>query len=108
MYIPIQLSPDLKNAAVHRGIKPQILSTIGDVALSVGSNFTKYLPVVFQILQEAAQLNVTFNKVCSLSGKSCNMCSLWEKHNIYACVGQFLSLHLSTFHSSVILCPASQ
>ncbi|CAI8026073.1 Importin subunit beta-1, partial [Geodia barretti] len=53
---------NLSNAAVHRSIKPQILSTIGDVALSIGSGFKVYLTIVFQILKEAAQLNVTINK----------------------------------------------
>jgi importin subunit beta-1 len=53
---------NLSNAAVHRTIKPQILSTIGDVALSIGSDFKVYLTIVFQILKEAAQLNVTINK----------------------------------------------
>lgn len=53
---------NLSNAAVHRTIKPQILSTVGDVALSIGINFQTYLPVVFQILREAAQLNVTVDK----------------------------------------------
>ena len=55
--------PPTKNAAVHRSIKPQILSTIGDVALSIGIEFEVYLQLVFQILKEAAQLNITFNKV---------------------------------------------
>ena len=52
--------------AVHRSIKPQILSTVGDVALAVGINFQSYLSVVFQILKEAAQLNITVDKVGSI------------------------------------------
>lgn len=56
------LLENLSNGAVHRSIKPQILSTVGDVALSIGVNFQKYLALVFQILQEAAQLNIVVDK----------------------------------------------
>ena len=56
----------LKNPAVHRSIKPQILSTIGDIALSIGANFKAYLNIVFQILKQAAHLDVTVIKVCAV------------------------------------------
>ncbi|XP_064389350.1 importin subunit beta-1-like [Halichondria panicea] len=46
----------LGNSTVHRSLKPQILSTIGDIALALGPNFQQYLEVVLQILQQAASI----------------------------------------------------
>lgn len=43
-----------QNTGAHRSLKPQILSTIGDVALALGPNFQQYLEVVLQILLQAA------------------------------------------------------
>lgn len=48
----------LKNAEVHRLIKPPILSTIGDVAMAIGPEFKQYLLVVLNVLQQASQLQV--------------------------------------------------
>ena len=48
----------LQNNAVHRSVKPHILSAIGDVALSIGPQFKKYLDIVLKILMQASQLQV--------------------------------------------------
>lgn len=48
----------LSNNAVHRSVKPHILSAIGDVALSIGPHFKKYLDIVLKILMQASQLQV--------------------------------------------------
>ena len=39
-------------------MKPHILSAIGDVALSIGPQFKKYLDIVLKILMQASQLQV--------------------------------------------------
>lgn len=56
------LLENLSSAAVHRQVKPQILSAIGDIALAIGPEFKKYLELVFKILRQAAQLNVQVDK----------------------------------------------
>ena len=52
------LLENLSNNEVHRLVKPQILSVFGDIALAVGSKFSKYLEVVLQTLREASQAQV--------------------------------------------------
>ena len=41
---------------VHRAIKPPILSTIGDIALAIGSGFNKYANPVLTILEQASRM----------------------------------------------------
>ena len=41
---------------VHRAVKPPILSTIGDIALAVGSDFKKYANPVLTILEQASRM----------------------------------------------------
>ncbi|XP_034938522.1 importin subunit beta-1 isoform X2 [Chelonus insularis] len=55
------LLENLRNNTVHRSVKPQILSVFGDVALSIGPEFKKYLEVVLQTLAEASQTDVDRN-----------------------------------------------
>ncbi|KAJ8320922.1 LOW QUALITY PROTEIN: hypothetical protein KUTeg_002509 [Tegillarca granosa] len=46
------------NATVHRSVKPQILSTFGDIALAIGPYFKNYLDYVLNTLQQASQAQV--------------------------------------------------
>ncbi|XP_012229589.1 importin subunit beta-1 isoform X1 [Linepithema humile] len=52
------LLENLSNNAVHRSVKPQIFSAFGDIAMSIGPQFKKYLDVVLQTLMQASQANV--------------------------------------------------
>ncbi|XP_049318405.1 importin subunit beta [Bactrocera dorsalis] len=52
------LLANLSEPTLHRSVKPQILSAFGDMALSIGSEFVKYLNVVLDMLNAASQLQV--------------------------------------------------
>lgn len=52
------LLENLGNNAVHRSVKPQILSVFGDIALAVGPEFKKYLDVVLSTLAQASQAQI--------------------------------------------------
>lgn len=55
------LLENLGNTALHRNVKPQILSVFGDMALSIGPDFKKYLQIVLQMLLHASQCQVDPN-----------------------------------------------
>ena len=52
------LLTNLRDADVHRSVKPHIISVFGDVAMATGKNFVRYIDHVTQTLQEAAQTQV--------------------------------------------------
>ena len=54
---PPRLIHNLGSPDVHRSIKPQILSTFGDLALTLGPGFDKYVDAVKGMLQQAMSLS---------------------------------------------------
>jgi len=50
------LFADVESATVSRMVKPSILAVLGEIALAIGAAFESYLPVVMQLLQQAATL----------------------------------------------------
>jgi importin subunit beta-1 len=48
----------LRNDAVRREVKPQVLIAMGDVALAVEDEFAKYLPTVTEMFHGATQLSI--------------------------------------------------
>lgn len=48
----------LADNSVHRSVKPHVLSTFGDIALAIGSNFSKYAVVVLTTLDQASHAQV--------------------------------------------------
>ena len=46
----------LQSRSIERSVKPHIISCLGDIALAVGSYFSRYLPYVFRMLIPASQL----------------------------------------------------
>ncbi|XP_046999145.1 importin subunit beta-1 isoform X1 [Schistocerca americana] len=59
--IMMLLLENLRDTTVHRSVKPQILSVFGDIALSIGAEFKKYLEVIFPTLAQASQAQVDRN-----------------------------------------------
>ena len=55
------LLENLNNPNLHRSVKPHILSVFGDVSLSIGHEFKKYLSIVLQMLMHASQVQVDQN-----------------------------------------------
>nr|CAD7440994.1 unnamed protein product [Timema bartmani] len=56
--IMMYLLENLGDNTVHRSVKPQILSAFGDIALSIGPEFKKYLDVVLRTLVQASQARI--------------------------------------------------
>ena len=52
------LMQNLSNPNIHRDVKPQVLSVFGDIALSIGAEFKKYLEPVITVLQQVMQIHV--------------------------------------------------
>lgn len=52
------LMQNLSNPEIHRDVKPQVLSVFGDIALSIGAEFKKYLEPVITVLQQVMQIQV--------------------------------------------------
>lgn len=50
------LLKDLSSPELHRSVKPPIFSCIGDIALTIGEHFEKYVPYTMPMLQGAAEL----------------------------------------------------
>lgn len=50
------LFTDVESTTVSRMVKPSILAIFGEIALAIGAAFEGYLPVVMQLLQQAATL----------------------------------------------------
>ncbi|XP_071449486.1 importin subunit beta-1 [Hetaerina americana] len=59
--IMMLLLENLSDSTVHRSVKPHILSAFGDVVISIGPEFKKYLDVVMQTLAQASQAQVDRN-----------------------------------------------
>jgi importin subunit beta-1 len=50
------LMQNLSNQEIHRDVKPQVLSVFGDIALSIGPEFSKYLAPVLEVLLQVTQI----------------------------------------------------
>ncbi|ESN99747.1 hypothetical protein HELRODRAFT_101408 [Helobdella robusta] len=56
--IMVILIENLGNDQVNKSVKPTIISVFGDIALAIGLEFKKYLPVVLTTLLQASQAKV--------------------------------------------------
>ncbi|XP_051142543.1 importin subunit beta-1-like [Andrographis paniculata] len=56
--IMTHLLKDLSSSQLHRSVKPPIFSCFGDIALTIGDNFAKYLMYAVPMLQSAAEVSV--------------------------------------------------
>lgn len=52
------LMQNLSNQDIHRDVKPQVLSVFGDISLSIGIEFKKYLTPVLTVLVQVMQIQV--------------------------------------------------
>lgn len=48
----------IQDNTVHRSVKPHVLSLFGDVALAIGSSYSKYAEVVLATLKQASSAQV--------------------------------------------------
>lgn len=48
----------LQDPTLHRSVKLVILSTLGDIAIAIGTEFKMYLVAVVEILNQASSLQV--------------------------------------------------
>ncbi|KAJ3263515.1 karyopherin beta [Chytriomyces hyalinus] len=53
------LVENLKSPILDRSVKPAILSTFGDIAIAIGSEFERFVAPVMQIVDEAVALVIT-------------------------------------------------
>jgi len=56
--IVLCLLEDLRNPDLNRGVKPNVISCFGDIALAVGGNFDKYVNDTLLIINQAAETDV--------------------------------------------------
>ncbi|XP_014251654.1 importin subunit beta-1 isoform X2 [Cimex lectularius] len=52
------LLENLGDASVHKSVKPEILSVFGDIAMSIGPEFKKYLDITFHTLAQASEIRL--------------------------------------------------
>ncbi|KAF4524310.1 hypothetical protein B566_EDAN005366, partial [Ephemera danica] len=89
--IMMLLLENLGDNTVHRSVKPQILSVFGDIALSIGPEFAKYLDVLREGILEAYTGIVQGLKDEENGGEASSAClQLLEPQLIY--VLQFVSI----------------
>ena len=58
---------------MHRSVKPQVLSALGDIALAIGANFIKYLQPVMLTLEQAAGLKIETVCLCCFLKMMCKV-----------------------------------
>ena len=56
--IVLCLLEDLRNPDLNRGVKPNVISCFGDIALAVGGSFDKYVNDTLLIINQAAETDV--------------------------------------------------